>query len=59
MICNAKLSNYSLTLAKLKEHFVKLHEDWEYKNTTPAEFKVKSAKFNEKATLPVLGFCTH
>ncbi|XP_054464244.1 protein FAM200C-like [Anoplopoma fimbria] len=55
MICNAKLSNSSLAPAKLKEHFLKLH-DGKYKNTTLAEFKVKRARFDEKATLPVLGF---
>jgi zinc finger BED domain-containing protein 5/7/8/9 len=54
MICNAKLSNSSLAPAKLREHFLKLHE--KYKNTTLAEFKVKRARFVEKATLPVLGF---
>nr|XP_054606757.1 protein FAM200C-like [Nothobranchius furzeri] len=56
MICNAKLSNSSLAPAKLKEHFLKLHGDGEYKNTTLAEFKVKRARFDEKATLPALGF---
>ncbi|XP_056138432.1 protein FAM200C-like [Lampris incognitus] len=56
MICNAKLSNSSLAPAKLKEHFLKLHGDGKYKNKTLAEFKVKRARFDEKATLPVLGF---
>ncbi|XP_054591621.2 protein FAM200C-like [Nothobranchius furzeri] len=56
MICNAKLSNSSLAPAKLKEHFLKLRGDGEYKNTTLAEFKVKRARFDEKATLPALGF---
>ncbi|XP_073504145.1 protein FAM200C-like [Phyllobates terribilis] len=56
MICNAKLSNSSLTPVKLKEHFLKLHGDGEYKNTTLAEFKVKRARFDERATLPALGF---
>ncbi|XP_035007625.1 protein ZBED8-like [Hippoglossus stenolepis] len=56
MICNAKLSNSSLAPAKLKEHFLKLHGDGKCKNTTLAEFKVKRARFDEKATLPVLGF---
>ena len=56
MICNAKLSNSSLAPAKLREHFLKLHGDGKYKNTTLAEFKVKRARFDEKATLPVLGF---
>ncbi|XP_073529659.1 protein FAM200C-like [Phyllobates terribilis] len=56
MICNAKLSNSSLALAKLKEHFLKLHGDDEYKNTTLAEFKVKRDRFDERATLPALGF---
>jgi hypothetical protein len=45
MICNAKLSNYSLAPAKLREHFLKLHGDGQYKNTTLAEFKVKRAIF--------------
>ncbi|XP_075712853.1 protein FAM200C-like [Rhinoderma darwinii] len=56
MICNAKLSNSSLASAKLREHFLKLHGDGKYKNTTLAEFKVKRARVDEKATLPVLGF---
>lgn len=56
MICNTKLSNSSLALAKLREHFLKLHGDGKYKNTTLAEFKVMKARFDEKATLPVLGF---
>ncbi|XP_075696915.1 protein FAM200C-like [Rhinoderma darwinii] len=56
MICNARLSNSSLAPAKLREHFLKLHGDGQYKNTTLAEFKVKRARFDEKATLPVLGF---
>uniref|UniRef100_G3NTB1 Uncharacterized protein n=1 Tax=Gasterosteus aculeatus TaxID=69293 RepID=G3NTB1_GASAC len=49
MICNAKLSNSGLAPAKL-------HGDGQYKNTMLAEFKVKRARFDEKATLPVLGF---
>ncbi|XP_045113670.1 protein ZBED8-like [Portunus trituberculatus] len=56
MICNAKLSNSSLAPAKLREHFLKLHGDGKYMNTTLAEFKVKRARFDEKATLPVFGF---
>ncbi|XP_073501335.1 protein FAM200C-like [Phyllobates terribilis] len=56
MICNAKLSNSSLAPAKLKEHFLKLHGDGEYRNTTLAEFKVKKDRFDERATLPALGF---
>lgn len=54
MICNAKLSNSSLAPAKLD--FLKLHGDGKYKNTTLVECKVKTARLNEKATLPVLGF---
>ena len=30
---NTKLSNSSLALAKLKEHFLKVHGDGKYKNT--------------------------
>ena len=56
MICNAKLSNSSLAPAKLKEHFLELHGDGKYKDTTLVEFKVKRAKFDDRATLPVLGF---
>ena len=56
IICNAKLSNSSLAPAKLREHFLKLHGDGKYKNTTLAEFKMKRARFDEKATLPVLVF---
>ncbi|KAM4725665.1 protein FAM200C-like [Anableps anableps] len=48
--------NSSLAPAKLKEHFMKLHGDGEYKNTTLAELKVKRARFDERATLPALGF---
>ena len=43
-------------MAKLREYFLKMHGDGKYKNTTLAEFKVKRARFDEKATLPVLGF---
>ena len=56
MICNAKLSNSILAPAKLKEHFLKLHGDWKYKDTTLAEVKVKRVRFDARATLPVLGF---
>ncbi|XP_068250810.1 protein FAM200C-like [Palaemon carinicauda] len=56
MICNAKLSNSSLAPAKLREHFLKLHGDEKYKNTTLAEFKVERARFDERATLPTFGF---
>ena len=56
MICNAKLSNSSLAPAKLEEHFLKLHRDGKYKDTTFIEFKVKRARFDDRATLPVLGF---
>lgn len=55
MISNAKLSNSSLAPAKLREHFLKLHGDGKYTQTF-AEFKVKRARFDERATLPVLGF---
>lgn len=33
-----------------------MRRDGEYKNTTLAEFKVKRARFDEKATLPSFGF---
>ncbi|KAF2351334.1 hypothetical protein FHG87_017909 [Trinorchestia longiramus] len=56
MIYNAKLINSSLAPAKLREHFLKLRRDGKYKNTTLAEFKVKRARYDEKATLPILGF---
>lgn len=39
----SNLSNSSLTQAKVKEDFLKLHGDGEDKNTTPAEFKVNGA----------------
>ncbi|KAF2347641.1 hypothetical protein FHG87_021602 [Trinorchestia longiramus] len=55
MISNTKLSNSSLSPAKLREYFLKLHGDGKYKNTTLIEFKVKRARFDEKAPLPVLG----
>ena len=56
MICYAKLSNYCLTTAKLKEQFRKVHGDKKYWNTTLAEFKMKRARFDKNATLPVFGF---
>ena len=56
MICYAKLINSSLAPTKLKEHFLKVHGDGQYKNTTLAEFKMTRAKFDEKATLAVFGF---
>ena len=56
MICNAKLSNSSLAPAKLRERILKLHGDGKYNNITLAEFKVKSARFDEKATPSVFGF---
>ena len=40
-ICDAKSSNSSLAPPKLKEHFLKMHGDGKYKNTTIAEFKIK------------------
>ena len=55
-ICDAKLSNSSLAPAELKEHFLKMHGDGKYKNTTLAEFKIKKARYDEKTTLPVFGF---
>ncbi|XP_068236902.1 protein FAM200C-like [Palaemon carinicauda] len=57
MIGNAKLTNFSLAPAKLREHFLNLHGDGKYsKNTTLAEFRLKRARFDEKGTLPILGF---
>ena len=55
-ICHAKLSNSSLAPEKLKERFLKMQGDGKYKNTTPAEFKIKRVKYDEKASLPVFGF---
>ncbi|KAF2348764.1 hypothetical protein FHG87_020478 [Trinorchestia longiramus] len=55
-MCCVSLSNSSLAPAKLREHFLKLHCDGKYMNTTLAEFKVKKARFDERATLPILGF---
>ena len=55
-ICDAKLSSSSLAPAKLKEHFLKMHGDGKYKNTMLAEFKIKRARYDEKAILPVFGF---
>ena len=56
MICYAKLSNCCLALEKLKEQFLKVHGDRKYWNTNLAEFKIKRARFDENATLPVFGF---
>ena len=54
--CDAKLSNSILAPAKLKEHCLRMHGEEKYKNTTLAEFKIKRARYDEKATLPMLGF---
>ena len=51
MICYARLSK-----AKLKEQFQKVHGDRKYWNTMLAEFKIKRARFDENAILPVFGF---
>lgn len=51
-IYNAKQSNSCLAPATLKEHFLKMYRDGEYKNTALAKFKVKRARFDEKAPLP-------
>ena len=56
MICYARLSNCCLASAKLKEQFQKVHGDRKYCNTTLAEFKMKRARFDENAILPVFGF---
>ncbi|KAF2362980.1 protein of unknown function DUF4371 [Trinorchestia longiramus] len=56
MICCVKLSNSSLAPTKLRKHFLKLHCDGKYMNTTLAEFNVKKARFDERDTLPILGF---
>ena len=50
------MSNFSLEPAKLKKHFLKIHGDGKYKNTTLAEFEIKRARYDEKATLPAFGF---
>ena len=55
-ICNAKLSNSSLAPEKLKERFLKIYGEGKYKNTALAEFEIKRARYDEKATLPVFGF---
>ena len=55
-VCDAKLSNSSLAPAKLKEHNLKMHGNGKYKNTTLAEFKMKRARYDEKAFLPIFGF---
>uniref|UniRef100_UPI00358F5F6E protein FAM200C-like isoform X1 n=2 Tax=Myxine glutinosa TaxID=7769 RepID=UPI00358F5F6E len=56
MLCNVKLSNSSLSPAKLREHFKKLHGEGQYKDTTLDEFKLKRVRFDASATLPTLGF---
>ena len=56
MICYARLSNCCLAPARLKEQFQKVHGDRKYWNTTLAEFKMKRARLDESAILPVFGF---
>ena len=50
------MSNCCLAPAKLKEQFQKVHGDRKYWNTTLAEFKMKRARFDKNAILPVFGF---
>ena len=56
MIWYARLSNCCLAPVKLKEQFQKVHGDRKCWNTTLAEFKMKRARLDENATLPVFGF---
>ena len=56
MIWYARLSNFCLPPAKLKEQFQKVHGDRKCWNTTLAEFKMKRDRFDENATLPIFGF---
>ena len=56
MLCNVKLSNSSLTLAKLREHFTKVHGTGKYKDTTLNQFKQKRARFDTNATITSYGF---
>ena len=56
MIWYARLSNCCLAPTKLKEQFQKVHGDRKCWNTMLAEFKIKRARFDENATLPVFGF---
>ena len=56
MLCFVKLSNISLVPAKLREHFIKLHGEGQYKDATLDEFKFQRARFDARATLPAHNF---
>ena len=56
MLCNVKLSNFSLARAKLQEQFTKVHGTGKYKDTTLNQFKPKRARFNANATITSCGF---
>ena len=42
--------------SSVREYLIKLNGDGKYKIKKLDEFKAKRARFDEKATLPVLGF---
>ena len=50
------MSNSSLALAKLRDHFTKVHGTGKYKDTTLTQFKQKRARFNANATITSCGF---
>ena len=56
MLCNVKLSNFSLAPAKLREHFTKVPGTGKYKDTTLTQFKQKRARFDANATITFYGF---
>jgi len=56
MLCYVKLSNSSLAPAKLREHFIKLHGEGQYKDATRDEFKFQRARFDARATLSAHNF---
>ena len=56
MLCNVKLSNFSLAPAKLREHFTKVPGTGKYKDTTLTQFKQKRARFDANATIIFYGF---
>ena len=56
MLCNVKLSNFSLVPVKLREHFTKVYGTGKYKDTTLTQFKQKRARFDANATITSYGF---
>lgn len=56
MICQVIMKNSCLVPSKLSKHFLNSHGDGKYKDATVADFTAKRIKFDERITLPNMGF---